>query len=171
MITFMPANPSIQAILQSQPVRRMQWLARLWGWNDLRLEYVLLQGDAPTLSAVCIYYMTTDDKFNLQINQRRLNEIAPYQATVKASRYGIANNGWHEFSLPDDDLLLRAEAERLRPALERQKFKSPAWRRRFADENPKCLMIHNYRRRNTRFAAARKAWLASRAKQSHQPVA
>ena len=82
------SDPDLRRILTAQPLAKMQSFAALLGWKGLRLECVLLD-DAEASRAnvphgVVIYYMTTDDKFHIQINTYPHGQVRLHQATVKA---------------------------------------------------------------------------------------
>ena len=139
------AVPSdIQRTLATQPLARMQQFAELLGWRGLRLGHVRLcddeaaRADAP--DGMVIFYQTTDEKFNLQINTYPHGQCRQHRATVKAERYGIRHVGWHEFELLDDPDKLRQEADRLRPWLDRRLFRDAKRRRQFKLAHPELLM-------------------------------
>lgn len=130
----------VQRILATQPLLRMRQFAELLGWRGLRLGYVLLRDDEATPAnahgGVVIFYQTTDEKFNLQINTYPHGQCRQHQANVKADRYGILHVGWHEFELFHDHDRFCQEAERLRPWLDRQMFRNPIRRRQYLREHP-----------------------------------
>ena len=105
------------------------------GWWGLQLNYIRLsdeeskRGNVP--DGLVIYYMTTDSKFNLQINTTPCGQTRFHQATLKADRYGVVHVGWHPFELFDDDEQLELEARRLKPWLDRKNLRDPARRRSF----------------------------------------
>ncbi|MFN0020220.1 MAG: hypothetical protein ACKVP0_18315 [Pirellulaceae bacterium] len=127
----------------------MQRLAEFLGWNGLRLEYGRIPKDERTKAElrgqIFIYYMTTDEKFNLQINTNPHGQTRQHQATVKAERYGIIHTEWQHFELPDDEASLVRLAETLKPLLKRSNFKDRDWRKEFAAQNPH--LVHSKRRR------------------------
>jgi hypothetical protein len=130
----------VHEVLAQQPKAKIEYFAGLLGWHGIRLWKVLLSDDdirtAKLKNALVICYETTDEKFNLQINPHPIGQTRTYRATVKAERYGIANVGWHDFELFDDEETLRREADRLRPWLERRQFKNPKLRREFIAAHP-----------------------------------
>lgn len=123
----------------------MQQFAELLDWRGLRLRYVCLREDeaarAIVPSGVVIFYQTTDDKFNLQINTYPHGQCRQHQATVKAERYGIGHVGWHEFELFDDDDAVRHEADRLRPWLDRRMFRDVDRRRQLLIAHPELSLL------------------------------
>ena len=140
------------AIFNSKPIARMRWFASLLNWRGLQLERVVFtdeqiaEWNVPQ-SGIVTYYMTPDLKFNLQINETPNGQSVTHQATIKADRYGIANIGWHPFTLNEENDSLRAEAERLRPWLERNNYKNRKWLRQFKRENPEMLLRTRKKRR------------------------
>jgi hypothetical protein len=147
----MISDIELHRILDAQPLPRMRFFASLLGWNDLQLEYVRLPEDEAQRGSVCgcvvIFYMTTDPKFNLQINTYPHGQCRHHRATVKADRYGIINVGWHDFQLCEDDTRLCADVERLTPWLRRDQFKDRAWRREFIAKHPEFAYPQSQRRR------------------------
>lgn len=129
----------------------MRRFAAFLHWHGLQLERVLFTDDEirkwnmpPT---GITYYMTTDPKFNLQISEFESAPPFTHQATIKADRYGISNVGWHPFTLFEDGDKLRAEAERLRPWLDRVLYKNRKWLRDFKVNHPEMLLPSRKRRR------------------------
>lgn len=144
----MISDSELRRVLERQPLGRMQLFASWLGWNGLQLEHVSLSEGSIAVNGdvgVLVYYMTTDLKFNLQINVHPSGQPRRYHATVNAERYGIRNVGWHDFEITDDDQSLLAEAERLKPWLFRPQFKKKEWRREFIDAHPE-LAIPNLKR-------------------------
>ncbi len=135
--------------LSEQPLARMRYFAAILGWRGLQLEYVRLSDEEAARGQIphglVIYYITTDLKFNLQINTYPHGQCRIHKATVKADRYGIVHVGWHDFELHGDDQRLQQEVERLSPWLTRKNFKDRTWRRQFAKEHPE-LPIRQSRR-------------------------
>ena len=148
-MSFMPSDSDIQRFIAAQPLRPIQRLAELLGWRGLRLEYGRIPDDEGTeeelRGRLFVYYMTTDEKFNLQINTNPHGQTRRHQATVKAERYGIIHTDWQTFELPDDEEGLVLLAEALKPFLKRSHFKDRAWRKHFAAKNPH--LVHSRRRR------------------------
>lgn len=146
----MPYDSNPQQFIAAQPVLKMQRLAKLLGWNGLRLEYGRTPNDErfneEIRGRLFVYYMTTDEKFNLQINTYPHGQTRRHQATVKAERYGIIHTGWQHFELPDDEASLVRLAETLKPLLKRSNFKNRAWLKGFAAQNPN-LVLPKHRRR------------------------
>jgi len=145
----MISDTEIQRVLERQPLTKMQLFASLLGWNGLRLEHVRLpdKEQASTGVGVVIFYMTTDPKFNLQINTFPHGQYRRHRATVNAERYSIIHVGWHDFELADDDQSLLVEAERLKPWLYRPQFKRRNWCRQFINAHPELAIPHLKRRR------------------------
>jgi hypothetical protein len=126
----------IRRAIERQPVATVQRFAELLGWRGLRV-YGLYVADlkmAVDESPIVIYYMTTDEKFNLQINCHPHCQQRQFRATVKAERYGICNVGWHDFELDEHAFDLPAVVDRLRPYLQRSSFKDRRWRRALKTE-------------------------------------
>lgn len=120
-------TPEQWHILNSKPLERMRRFASLLNWRGLQLEWHIVspeEGELPKITDIIAFYMTPDLKFNLQINEIPLGQSVTHQASVVAFRYSILNIGWHRFALHEDDEVLRAETERLRPWLDRKLFKS-----------------------------------------------
>jgi hypothetical protein len=130
----LPMREDHRRILNAKPLARMRQFAALLGWHGLELGYIrftpeeIRKYDAPE-SGIIVDYMTTDLKFNLQINEVLNGQSTSHQATIKADRYGIINIGWHPFELSEDDAKMKEEAERLRPWLDRRLYKNAKWRR------------------------------------------
>lgn len=150
--------PNRQSFVASQPVRRLQELARLLGWNDLRLECFPIVSPLFPRGYFALY-STTDSKLSLQIGPRA--DLGPnsYSIAVVASRYGIVAAPHQSFTLPASDESLAAEAQRLSPWFARANFKDRAWRKRFAVENPLWIM-QQYRQRNKFLSRLRQQALA-----------
>ena len=147
----MISDVDLHRLLAAQPLLRMRCLASLLGWNGLQLEYVRVQ-DSEAHSqlphdTVVVYYLTTDAKFNLQINTYPHGQSRFYEATVKAERYGISHVGWHQFELPDDDDLLVSTAATLKPWLYRPHFKDRQWVRQVLRENPNMATLRAAKKR------------------------
>ena len=145
----MISDVELNRALAAQPLPRMRLFASLLGWNGLQLEHVRLTNSeqAKVGSGVVIFYMTTDPKFNLQINTFPHGQCRHHRATVKAERYRIINVGWQDFDLPDDDQLLLAEIDRLKPWLYRPQFKKREWCRQFIKAHPELALGELRRRR------------------------
>ncbi len=145
----MISHGELQRIRSAQPLGRMRDLAARLGWRGLELEHVRLRDAeaerANIANGIVIFYMTTDLKFNLQINTYPHGQCRTHRATVKADRYGIVNVGWHDFVLHDDDSALDQEIARMHPWLYRSHFKDPVWRRRLAREHPELPIIKSRR--------------------------
>lgn len=95
---------------------------------------------------ILVDYMTTDSKFNLQFNEIPQGDSYALQATIKAERYGIRDIGWHPFTLFEDEEALIAEAERLRPWLDRKTYKT---RSRLCElkAEPQCVLLPSRKKR------------------------
>ena len=120
-------TPEQRQTLQSKPLERMRRFASLLNWKGLQLEWHIIppeEDQPPKITDIIAFYLTPDIKFNLQINESPSGQSVTNQASVVAFRYGILNIGWHPFTLYEDDDALRTEAERLRPCLDRKRFKS-----------------------------------------------
>jgi hypothetical protein len=137
-------NSELQRVLAAQPVARMQRIAAMWGWHGLRLWSVR---DSQVAGGAILWYMTPDEKFNLQINQHPIGQSRTYRATVKAERYEIVNTGWHDFELFDDDAALVAEADRLHCWLDRRRLKDRVLRTRFLAEHPEVQVYPETKKR------------------------
>jgi hypothetical protein len=143
-------NTEQRRILDSKPIGRIRRFAALLNWHGLQLHsHVFTSAEMAKWNfpppGLLIFFMTPDLKFNLQINESPIGQAATYQATVKANRYGIVHVGWHYFTLFDDDEDLRREAERLRPWLDRNLFKSKTWRREYEAQHAE--MVSNSRKK------------------------
>jgi hypothetical protein len=137
-----------RAILQAQPLLRMQQFAELLGWRGLCLESHLI--DAADFAAqgqdaapfLIVYFTTTEKNFHLQINPNPQGQTIDYTASVLATRFGLPLTavGWHPFRLSDRDEELRQTAERLTPFLARRNFKDRNWRKQLLASEPagKC---------------------------------
>lgn len=139
-------SPEQQAIVLAKPYWRMRWFASLLSWNGLQLEWlrVIEAGAArrPGVaeSEVLVYYATTDREFHIQINELP-DRPTLHQATIGPLRYGIGPHvGWHRFELFDDDARLIAEAQRLKPFLDRQQFRDPARRAAWKKAHPELVL-------------------------------
>lgn len=145
-------DAELKRVLAAQPLAQMRRLASLLGWNGLCLWHFRVHKSDPYCDRVAggaiIYYMTTDEKFNLQINVQPHGQTRIHSATVKAERYGIINVDWHEFELPEIDQDLLRLAERLKPFLLRGNFKNRCWRRKFAEAHPLLVYPNLKARRN-----------------------
>jgi len=120
-------TPEQRQTLQSKPLERMRRFASLLNWRGLQLEWHIVppeEDQPPKITDIISYYITTNSKLYLQINEIPLGQSVTHEASVVAFRYGILNIGWHPFTLYEDDDALRAEAERLRTYLDRKLFKS-----------------------------------------------
>ena len=130
----------LQRVLATQPYARIRRFAEELGWNGIRQLHVLLGENEARLasiaSGIVLFYVTTDEKFNLQINPRDHGQSRLFRATVKACRYGITSIGWHDFELFADENLFRREVERLKPFLYRPYWRDRKWRYRLVKENP-----------------------------------
>lgn len=138
-------NDEQRRISDSKPIHRMRYFASLLNWHGLQLERVSLSPEEVaelgiSSPGIITYYMTTDCKFNLQINEAPIGQAVTHQATVKADRYSISSVGWHPFTMFDDDHELRCEAERLRPWLDRKLYRDRRWLRKFKDTHPSMLL-------------------------------
>ena len=106
-----------------RPKARLRQFATLLGWNGLELflHHSKEHGIIP-------WYQTTDDKFNLQINENPIGQTAQYQATVKAERYGITAIDWVPFELFNDQSSFESEAARILVYVSRANWKTKTWR-------------------------------------------
>jgi len=141
-----------RALILSKPIWRMRRFAAMLGWNGLQLEWIRLSPEeaaSPNCSVVA-YYLTTDQKLRIQINEIPAGQSRFHQAIVVASRNGIGVFDWHKFELFDDDDSLAAEADRLRPWLDRQQFRNPKRRAIFKKEHPELLLVTKKRWRGKR---------------------
>ncbi|NLS92320.1 MAG: hypothetical protein GXX96_09095 [Planctomycetaceae bacterium] len=132
-------------IFNAKPIHRMRWFASLLHWHGLQLERIVPPPDEAAglripEPGIIAFYMTTDWKFNLQINETPIGQSVTHQATIKADRYGINRIDWHPFTLFDDDEELKHEAERLRPWLDRKLYKDRKWLRAFRQYHPELLL-------------------------------
>ncbi len=145
-----------RAIVMAKPYWRIRWFASILNWNGLRLEWIRLSDvDAErwpdgTESKIIVYYRTTDKHFHLQINELP-DRPKLHQATIWPLRYGIGPAdvavGWHRFDLFDDDDDLIAEAQRLKPFLDRQQLRDPARRAAWKKTHPEFVLQRRKPRR------------------------
>ena len=140
----------------AEPCWRMRWFASLLNWNGLELGWVRFSDEDASrwasvpASRILVHYVTTDQEFHIQINGLP-DHPRIYQATVGPFRYGISQTkiGWHRFELFGDRNKLAAEAERLKPLLDRQQFRDPARRAAWKKSHPEFLLKgRRWRRRN-----------------------
>lgn len=123
---------AIQAYTASKPLARIRALASSLGWHGIQLSSFSACSieDAPTEETPFgVFYMTTDEKFNLQINENPAGQSRTYQATVKAERYGILHTEWVHFDLSDDAAALAEVIQHMLPLLGRENFKNRKWLR------------------------------------------
>jgi hypothetical protein len=139
-------NPEQRAIVLAKPYWRMRWFASQLNWNGLQLEWVRLSDEDVVRSSgvpesrILVYYVTTDQEFHIQINELP-DHPRLHQATVGPFRYGIGPHvGWQRFELFDDDTNLIAEAQRLKPFLDRQQFRDPARRAAWRKAHPELVL-------------------------------
>jgi hypothetical protein len=165
-------NPEQRAIYQSKPIARMRWFASLLNWRGLQLDCAIFSDDERAQfklpePGIITYYETTDPRFSLLINERPEGGSNTHMAAVKAPRYGILHLAFHSFTLHDDEVLLRAEAERLRPFLDRKLFKQAANLRRLKME-PSVRLLRSCKkvrgRANKQFVRLRNERVMSAAK-------
>ena len=117
----------VSAYLAAKPLICLRDLAAALDWHGLQLHTCTVPGSK---SWPVVYYLTTDLKFNLQINEvPNSGEPIEYQATVKAERYGILHTKWIRFTLPDSPEAFAAAVANLRPLVWRGNFKSRQWLR------------------------------------------
>ena len=97
-------TPEQRQTLQSKPLERMRRFASLLNWRGIELEWIVFEpserekNDTIPTSGIIAFYLTPDIKFNLQINESPSGQSVTHQATIKASRYGIRDIGWHPFT-------------------------------------------------------------------------
>jgi len=137
-------NQRQHEILMTKPHARMRRFAELLNWRGLQMEWIIYAREEIAWQSVpepyvVTYYITSDVKFNLQINEKPDGQSLTHQATVKADRYGIRDVGWHPFTLFDNDKELLGEAERLRPWIDRRTYKDP--RRRHTLKLANCVTL------------------------------
>lgn len=141
-------TPTQRAIVLSKPYWRMRWFASLLNWHGLVLEWVRFgDEDARTSigvseSRILVYYVTNDREFHIQINELPDGPNV-YQATMGPFRYGIGCHfaiGWHRFELFENDAELVAEAQRLKPFLDRQQFRDPVRRAAWKKAHPEFVI-------------------------------
>jgi hypothetical protein len=128
----------LQRLLQKRPFFRMQQFAERLGWRGLRMEHLWLReqnGNLPAGSLI-VYYITTDARFHIQINESPCGQWETHGAAVIAERYELVPTPFHDFRLGSDDRQLKAEAQRLAPYLSRANFKSKAWRSQLRRAQP-----------------------------------
>lgn len=139
-----------RAIVLAKPYWRMRWFASLLSWHGLQLQWLRLNDiDAvrwPNVpdAKVLVYYATTDREFHIQINELP-DRPSLHQATIGPFRYGIGHVGWHRFDLFDDDADLIAEAQRLKPFLDRRLFRDPVSRAAWKKAHPELILKRHKR--------------------------
>lgn len=89
-------TPEQRRVFASKPIDQMRRFAAFLHWHGLQLERLLFTDDEIRKwnlppAGIITYYMTTDPKFNLQINELASTPPFTHQATIKADRYGIRN--------------------------------------------------------------------------------
>lgn len=149
---FSTLSSEQRQIVLTRPFWRMRWFASLLGWRGLQLSWLRLSDENLAKSKmsvedaklywpgmILIHYQTTDVEFKIQINEQSPHNSCRYKATVGPHRYGLAFVGWHPFELFKSDADLVAEAERLRPVLDRQQYRNPIRRARFKRAHPELL--------------------------------
>jgi hypothetical protein len=155
-------TPEQLQLRNAKPLFRMRRFAQLLNWRGLQLEWTCLSAEVLAQypkwprSGIVFWYITTDEKFNLQINELPEGGEHTHQATVKAERYRICNTGWNPFTLFNDDESLAREADRLRPLCDRDLFKNRAWARQFRMEHPEFAIPEDWhwkRRHKRRWAS------------------
>src|SRR5687767_10591358 len=97
---IMLTHPELQRILEAQPYLRMRHFAEMLGWRGLQMFKCQ---DERIPGGLLMYYTTSDQKFNLQINARERLSTTLFQACVVAERYRIVHTDWHRFELFTDD--------------------------------------------------------------------
>lgn len=133
-----------QRLLAHKPIESVQRFAEMLHWNGIEMDWVLFtpeeieKWNVPS-SGLLVWYLTTDLKFNIQVNETPPWEAVGHQASIVARRYGIRDVGWHPFNLSHGHEL-ESEVERLRPWLDRRNFKNPKWRREFKRRHPELLI-------------------------------
>lgn len=141
-------TPTQRAIVLAKPYWRMRWFASMLNWEGLVVEWVRIS-DEDSLnsigvpeSRIDVYYVTNDREFHIQINELP-DRSNLYQATMGPFRYGIGcihrAIGWHRFELFENDAHLIAEAQRLKPFLDRQQFRDPARRATWKKAHPEFV--------------------------------
>jgi len=153
---FGPLTTEQRALILSKPIWRMRRFAAMLGWNGLQLDWIRFTSEEAARnntipkSLVLAHYLTTEWEFHIQINELPSGQSRFHQASVAPNRYGFKHLGWHKFELFDDDDALTAEADRLRPWLDRQQFRNPKRRAIVKKEHPELLLVTKKRRRGRR---------------------
>lgn len=145
-------NAEQQRILDTRPLARMRPFAAMLNWRGLQLERLIFtpdqiaKWDVPA-SGIITFYMTTDWKFNLQINELNAGSGFTHQGAVKPDRYGLRATDWIPFTLYEDDDALRREADRVRPWLDRRIYRNRESLRALKLAHPEMLVGSRKRRR------------------------
>ncbi len=118
----------------TKPLTRLRSFAAALGWQGLEMwQHTILDWDG----FVATWYLTTDRKFFLQINEHPQRQIETYSAAVYGYRYGVYS-GFHCFVLYADERI-EDEIDRLYGWLSRRQFKDRKWRHKFKSHHPECF--------------------------------
>lgn len=151
-------TPEQQRYLESRPIDRLRQFASMLYWHGLQLNYHLMPPHTPGISEtddpLIVYFATTHWKFYLQINERGGHDAQlTHCATVVSFGYGLRPYEFQSFTLFDDPLQLAAEADRLRPLLDRRYWRRKSWRKSFLLAHPE-LRIPTKKRRHAPLSSA-----------------
>lgn len=133
-------------LVLSKPYWRMRQFASLLGWRGLVLSWTRITDEeakcspTPPKTRLFVYYVTTDERFRIQINELPAGQSRYYQAAIAPFHYRISQTEWHPFELFDNDAALIGEAERLRGFLHRQRFRDPVQRAAFKKAHPNLFL-------------------------------
>src|SRR4051812_7844942 len=90
--------------LNDSPLMLLQEFAARLGWHGLCQQQIRLTRDICgrlPVGTVITSYTTTDEKFNLQINENPVGQKRCYQASIVAERYGMEPIPWQPFIVDD----------------------------------------------------------------------
>lgn len=151
-------TPEQQRYLESRPINRLRQFASMLHWHGLQLNYLLITPDTPgfdnTDDPLIVWFATPQWKFCLHINERSGHD-APltHCAAVVPFGYGLRPDVFQSFTLFDDPHQLAAEADRLRPLLDRRYWRRKSWRQSFLLAHPE-LRIPTKKRRGAPLRSA-----------------
>jgi hypothetical protein len=120
----------------------VQRFASELGWHGV------VETEIPMTSEICgnlpvgtivTCFTTTHVKHFLQVNQSTPGEFGKYRVAVAAERYNVRSTGFQACEFESIDQAV-SEARRLRPLLERSRFRYARQRRQFLEQQPDELL-------------------------------
>jgi hypothetical protein len=127
--------------MNDSPLMLLREFASELGWQGLQQYQFALTPDicgSYPVGTIITSYITSDEKFNLQINENPVGQKRTYQATIFAVRYGLGPMGWHPIVIDGRQSAIN-EAARLKPVLSRAILRNPKSRRTFVREHSDLL--------------------------------